>query len=87
MSIQKNFQTVIGVTTRSLFGNCANGDAPAKPTGNSLAKFSGASARYDSVSLIDLGHRQGEESCHFSLGLVSIEFFDSSTLATSFDPV
>jgi len=58
MSIQKNFQTVIGVTTRSLFATCANGDPPAKPTGNALAKFSGASTRYDVVSLIDLGHRQ-----------------------------
>jgi len=58
MSIQKNFQSVIGVTTLLLLGACANSPAPANPTGNALPQTSGAYTSYGVVQSIDLVQQQ-----------------------------
>lgn len=55
MTIQKNFKTVLGVTTLLILGACANGNnTPANPTGNALPQSSGTYTQYGVVQSIDL---------------------------------
>ena len=59
MTIQKNFQTVLGVSTLLLLGACAtNGPAPANPTGSAYPQSSGAYTQYGVVQSIDLIQQQ-----------------------------
>jgi len=55
MTIQKNFQTVLGVTSLLLLGACANGNnAPANPTGYALPQSSGSYTQYGVVQSIEM---------------------------------
>lgn len=54
MNIQKNFQTVLGVSTLLLLGACATSMAPANPTGNALPQTSNAATQYGVVQSIEL---------------------------------
>lgn len=59
MTIQKNFQTVLGVSTLLLLGACATGNnAPANPTGYALPQSSGSYAQYGVVQSIELVQQQ-----------------------------
>lgn len=58
MNIQKNFQTVLGVTTLLLLTACANNMAPANPTGNALPQTSNVTTQYGVVQSIGLVQQQ-----------------------------
>ncbi|OQW87731.1 MAG: hypothetical protein BWK72_12595 [Rhodoferax ferrireducens] len=57
-TIQRNFQAVLGVSTLLILGACANGQAPANPTGNALPQTSAAYTQYGVVQSIDLVQQQ-----------------------------
>ena len=58
MSIQKNFQSVIGITTLLILGGCANGPLPANPTGYTQPQTNNATTQYGVVQSIDLVQQQ-----------------------------
>jgi outer membrane lipoprotein SlyB len=58
MTIQKNFQSVLAVSTLLLLGACATNQQPANPTGNAYPQSSGAYSTYGVVQSIDLVQQQ-----------------------------
>lgn len=53
-TIQKNFQTVLGISTLLVLGACANVPGQTYPTGNVQPQASGAYTQYGVVQSIDL---------------------------------
>ena len=58
MTIQKNFQSVIGITALLILGACANGQAPVYPTSTALPQTNNAYTQYGVVQSIDLVQQQ-----------------------------
>ncbi|MBB1076953.1 glycine zipper 2TM domain-containing protein [Rhodoferax sp. 4810] len=58
MTIQKNFQSVLGVSTLLILGACANGQIPTNATGNAVPQTSNVYTQYGVVQSIDLVQQQ-----------------------------
>lgn len=71
MTIQKNFQSVIGVTTLLILGGCATGQAPANPTGYAQPQTNNAYTQYGVVQSIDLVQQQASGTGGVGAGAIA----------------
>jgi outer membrane lipoprotein SlyB len=72
LTIQKNFQSVLGVSTLLLLGACANGNnTPANPTGYAAPPSSGSYAQYGVVQSIELVQQPVASSSGLGAGAIA----------------